>query len=135
MNKQKGFSLFELLVVVSIIGILIGVTSVSFSNAQKKARDARRREDMQAFQKAMEQYYADNSSSYPADCDVGSYLPGGISDPKNSGTYVYSNVCSASAYCACAHLENTGTGNANAAASSTSCSFGAGDYYCVQNQQ
>ena len=54
---KKGFTLIELLVVISIIGILVAVAVASYTGAQIKARDARRRSDMKAIQSTMEQYY------------------------------------------------------------------------------
>ena len=62
---KKGFTLIEILVVVGIIAILIGMGTVSFSTAQKKARDARRKADMQAIQNSFEQYYSICGFSYP----------------------------------------------------------------------
>ncbi len=55
---SKGFTLLELLVTISIIGILMAIGSVSFSTAQKRGRDSRRQGDLAAIQKAMEQCYA-----------------------------------------------------------------------------
>jgi prepilin-type N-terminal cleavage/methylation domain-containing protein len=60
-NKQ-GFTLFELLVSISIVGILSALAIVSFSSAQKKARDSRRVQDMELVGKAAEQYMLNNSS-------------------------------------------------------------------------
>lgn len=62
---QKGFSLLEILVVISIIGILLAVAVSSYSNAQKKSRDARRRTDLKAIQQAAEQYYSVCGYKYP----------------------------------------------------------------------
>lgn len=53
-----GFTLLELLVVIGIIGILVGLGSVSYSSAQKKARDAKRHSDLSDIQKFYEQYYS-----------------------------------------------------------------------------
>lgn len=58
MNRKNGFTLFEMLVVVSIIGILLGLISTSFSAAQKRARDSRRIQDINNVQKAFEQYFS-----------------------------------------------------------------------------
>ena len=60
MKKRKGFTLFELLVSISIIAILTALATVSYSIAQKKARDARRTQDMDAIRKAQELYYSQN---------------------------------------------------------------------------
>lgn len=135
--RERGFTLLELLVVISIIAILIALGTVSYTAAQKKARDARREGDIRAWGSAMEQYYSDNASAYQAGCTPGtSYLQGGNPvDPKNDATYFYSQSCSATTYCLCARLES-GTGNSNAAANATCSGLGtAGNYYCVRNQQ
>ena len=59
-----GFTLVELLVVVAIIGILATVVVISYSGAQKKARDARRQSDMSTIEQALNLYYND-LGSYP----------------------------------------------------------------------
>lgn len=63
-NFQAGFSLIELLVVISIIGILAGILVLSFDTARKNSRDAARKSDLQALQLAIELYKAQNGS-YP----------------------------------------------------------------------
>jgi prepilin-type N-terminal cleavage/methylation domain-containing protein len=131
-RSSKGFSLLELLVVISIIGILIALGTAAFSTAQRKSRDAKRRGDVKAIQNAFEQYNADNSA-YGASCaamGTSTYLPGGMPvDPQSGASY--SCGSSASAYCVCATLEEAGSGNA----SDAGCTFGAGDYHCAVNLQ
>jgi general secretion pathway protein G len=141
-NKKSGFTLLELLVVISIIGILIALGVAAFSTAQRKTRDARRRGDMQAAQDALEQYYAANGASYPdADDCAGiettlgqDFLPGGMpSDPKpNHTAYVCTSSGGTNEYCLCAYLE-TGGGNSTSS-DCTSWSQG-GDWFCVSNLQ
>lgn len=134
---KKAFTLFELLVVISIVGILIAVASISYSGAQKKSRDARRIQDMNAIQKAAEMYYSQNNYVYPGTSQLTasglmSVMP---IDPKNSTPYVYNFsglVNGANNYCLCVRLESTTGGNA----SDSNCTMASsGAYYCVRNQQ
>lgn len=140
---KKGYTLFELLVSISIIAILVALATASYSAAQKKARDARRQEDLESIRKAAEQYYMLNNSNYPTSCSTGNawtvngttVLESFPKDPKG-GTYNV-NSCGAAGYCVCTTLENQ-AGNGNSSAVNDCLHFsgvGATGYYCVKNQQ
>ena len=66
-RKSKGFTLIELLVVITIIGILATFIVASFTSAQRKGRDARRKNDLDAVKKALELVKNDctGAASYP----------------------------------------------------------------------
>lgn len=59
-SKSKGFTLVELLVVITLIAILIGAGTVSYTNAQRKGRDGKRKTDLKAIQQALELYFQQN---------------------------------------------------------------------------
>ncbi len=63
-RNSTGFTLIELLVVISIIAILIAVATVSYTNAQQKGRDNKRKSDLKAVQQALEIYFQQNAK-YP----------------------------------------------------------------------
>lgn len=63
-NKNKGFTIIELIVVIAIVGVLGAIVSVNVNNYLKKARDARRKADISQIRTALELYYADNGK-YP----------------------------------------------------------------------
>ena len=68
-NAKRGFTLIELLVVISIIAILITIIVATFGTTQKKARDSRRKTDLDALKKALELSKSDTKGAawYP-DC-------------------------------------------------------------------
>lgn len=53
---NRGFSLIELLVVITIIGILAGALTISFNKAREMARDSKRQADLKELQLALELY-------------------------------------------------------------------------------
>jgi len=63
-NKSKAFTLVELLVVLAIIGILASIIVVSLQTTRTKARDTRRKADMEAIRGALE-VYRNTNGSYP----------------------------------------------------------------------
>lgn len=133
MFKNKGFTLFELLVSISIIGILVAIASTAYGATQRKARDTRRIGDMNSIQKAAEIYYSQNAYNYPAnEAAFSSVLQAWPVDPKGVGATPAYTYQVGSTYCACAGVENTSAGNS----SDENCAFaGSGDYYCVRSQQ
>lgn len=66
MKKQKrGFTLMELLITMGIIVLLMGVGVVSYSQTNKKARDSKRKADIESIRSALELYRTDQGQ-YPA---------------------------------------------------------------------
>jgi len=65
LQLKKAFTLLEILVVIGIIGIMVAMGTASYSTAQKKARDAKRKTDLRTIQNALEQYYSVCNYLYP----------------------------------------------------------------------
>lgn len=79
-KATKGFTLIEMLVVIAIISILIGIGINTFTIAQKKARDTRRKADLRSIQTALELYKGDKGR-YPNTTNTagGNCINGGTS--------------------------------------------------------
>ena len=97
-TKSKfGFTLIELLVVIAIIGLLVNIVILALVSARIKARDAKRKADLDQMRKALEIYFNENLSfpqpGNPNDEQdiqvlatylVPTYLPLIPNDPKNN---------------------------------------------------
>lgn len=63
---NNAFTLIEMLVVISLIGVLAGLAVVSYGAAQKQARDTTRKSDMKQYQTALEMYANLSNGLFPA---------------------------------------------------------------------
>ncbi len=107
-NKQSGFTLIEIMVVVVIIGILASVVVPRIMDNPDKARVAKAKNDIQAIGSALDIYRLDNyvypttdqglealvtqptSSPEPANWKQGGYIKKLNKDPWGNG-YLYLN--------------------------------------------
>lgn len=140
-KQQRGFTLIELLVVATIIIVISAIGLVSFTNTGRSARDSKRRADLETVRQALVLYRSEEGS-YPVgqfDAVVSllateDYISNPTPvDPKNEAPYRYELRSDATGFCLCAQLESPGSGNATSNATSTSCTFGSGNFYCVEN--
>lgn len=72
--KKQGFSLIELLVVISIIAVITGVSLTNFLGARQRGRDAKRKSDLVQLKHSLRLYYNDYNK-YPAS-DSSVYIAG-----------------------------------------------------------
>ena len=98
-SQRDGFSLVELLVVITIIAILSVSAYVALGGQTIKAKNSRRAQDLSAIQSALEIYFIDNDNKYPEVLDDGNttgdefdlvpkYMPKMAIDPSGDN-YVY----------------------------------------------
>jgi len=92
-HLRSGFTLIELMIVISILGMVATVGVGNYIKAQQRGRDARRFSDLDQIQKAQEQYFSINSLYVNMQNPMTQPIPGILSlpprDPVNQGTQVY----------------------------------------------
>lgn len=64
-QKNSGFTIVELLIVIVVVAILAAITIVAYSGIQNQAKDAIVKNDMNTVSKALEFFYVDNGR-YPS---------------------------------------------------------------------
>jgi general secretion pathway protein G len=62
---ERGYTLIELIIVFTMIGILVGLALPEFRNAVKKAKENTLKENLYLFRTLINQYYSDKGK-YPA---------------------------------------------------------------------
>ena len=142
-KSKKGFSLVELLVVITIIAILSVVAYVAVGGQTAKARNSRRMQDLTAIQSALEIFFIENDSNYPSVLDDGNagdwsddlapqYMPKVPLDPVADVEYEYATA--SKKYQIAATLENDdGTTKAYVIGNSTTDLINVGCGYVIHD--
>ena len=66
MNKKRGFTLVELLIVISILGIIAAIIAPMYSDAGEKARTSALTNDLQKVRTQIEIYKCNHKDFLPA---------------------------------------------------------------------
>lgn len=96
-KSSTGFTLIELLVVIVIIGVISTILYSGIVGARQRARDTRRKQDLQQIQTALEFYRSENGI-YPAQGAYGIYsapcpTPSVLKSPDGTKTYMEKIPC------------------------------------------
>lgn len=109
--KKNGFTFIEILIVITIIGVLSAIGLATYSNANKKARDSRRESDLKQIQASLEMcktttgsYPASISSGSSITCDGEVFMSAVPDDPDADKNYTYTRL-TMTTYSLCADKE------------------------------
>lgn len=111
-KNKNAFTLIELIVAITIVAVLTVVGIVSYGPFNKKARDSRRKTDLEDIRMALELYRQGTGYTYPDNLDVlvtAEYLQKVPVGPKEDEVYFYKRE-SGYKYSIGTTLEETGIG-------------------------
>ena len=134
-GRTDGFTLFELLVSISIIAVLTAVAVVSYGGLNKKTRDSRRVADLEKIRIALEAA-RQIGNTYPS--SLGALVTSGFLDkapvdPKTKNVYSYIPGSSPRyTYTFCTLVEDIGSTSSDGPTCGTPPSGYAGYYKVVQ---
>ena len=140
LSNAEGFSLVEILVVVTIISILASIAAVSYSRFVKQSRDARRKTDIEQIRAAIELYRNFNDvyptpgmvfgSSSIVDSGQTVYMSKVPMDPMPTPyTYYYTSTAPTyQDYKICAYIEGGNTTSVVVSCGSLNCNYCMGPY-------
>lgn len=89
--KKQGFTLIEILVVTTLIGLLTVIGVTSYTNLNRQARDVKRKGNLDQIRSAIELFRSNHpNNSYPDDSvvNLSSCTPGNITDPVDGSVYL-----------------------------------------------
>jgi general secretion pathway protein G len=135
---STGFTLIELIVVATILGVMLTVALVSYASTTSRSRDGKRQADVEQVRSALEMWRSDNGSyvnvssgavySALSTLQTQGYIDKMPRDPKSTGwsEYLYTQAGSGATYTICARTENV--------IPNQSCSSCTSPYnYCTKN--
>jgi prepilin-type N-terminal cleavage/methylation domain-containing protein len=110
MNKQKGFTIIELIVVIAIIAVLTAIVLVNVTSYINKAKDAKINSNLANMATGMASCYA-STSTYVGCFANTAYIPAALGtdiSTANGGTAAF-NTEAAGTFVICAKLASDGT--------------------------
>ena len=135
LRRVHGFTFIEMLIVLTIIGLLVSIGVTQFVKVQRKGRDSQRMADLRQVQAALEMYRSEQGAYPDIDLESGDSISVGTieymssipADPKPDYKYFYQRDAGSNyKYTVCAYLEDP----ASSPADCTSLVCGGGGENC-----
>lgn len=141
--KKSAFTMIEILVVVTIIGVLVGTAIISYRSLSQSSRDARRKADLEQIRAALEMwrsseptalgqypdYPQDNCNNLNSITNFSEYLPLLPQDPKaNSSNTYYLCESDPSSYTVYSVLESAPGSDCFVSCGDSNCGYAVGPY-------
>ena len=86
--KRTGFTIVELLIVITVIAILASITVVAFNGVQQRARAVKQTTDVRNIESTLRVSQVESGGNYPANGDT-TFLTSlgqmGVKDPRDNG--------------------------------------------------
>ena len=95
-RRDSGFTLIEILVVITLIFVLAGIALISYQNSVTRTKEAVLKEDLFRLRDAIDQYYADKNK-YPESLEAlvtEKYIRAVPADPFTQSTDTWQTVMS-----------------------------------------
>jgi general secretion pathway protein G len=95
-GRQRGFTLIEVLIVITLIVVLAAIGLATYSTSVRRAKEATLREDLFRMNDAIDQYHADKGT-YPSDISslvTAGYIRSIPKDPFTESTDTWQTVMS-----------------------------------------
>lgn len=132
-KKDSGFTFMELMISVVIIITLSTIAIVYYQSAQKKARDNKRKSDLEQIRAALEMYRSENGS-YPSGGGWSNmvselqpdFMKEAPEDPRSDSYEYYYSSATGDSYSLCAYFETGGSdscGDCEVGSGTTACNY------------
>lgn len=103
-QKQKGFTIVELLIVIVVIAILAAIVIVAYNGIQDRAKNSAAQSATAQAAKRIQQYFIENGDTYPVDQAAFDAL--NLSNSSASYQYTANNSSNPKTFCLTATVQN-----------------------------